>query len=197
MADKVREIWGQRFKIVKNGLDEAEVSSFISELIQKNNELVNKMEHLGVLTKLAESTVVEAEKEANSIKMKAEEEANAQAAGIVAAAEEQAELEAERIIAESRQRTEEVVQTRVALAERQAEETIKNAEAKADGVRQVAEEEASGIVAEATENAKKEALLIARQSDKLLMRSKKMSEREIAQKFKKVCEELLSNISDS
>jgi vacuolar-type H+-ATPase subunit H len=196
-SDKVKEMGGQRFRIVKNGLDEAEVSSFISTLIHQNNTLANKVEHLSALTKLAESTVVEAENQAKSIKMQTSEEAKAQAANIIAAAEEQAKLEADRIIAESKQRAEEVAQTRVALAERQAEETIKNAEARADNVRRVAEEEASRIVAGATENAKKEALLIAQQSNQLLMRSRKMAEREIAEKFKKVCEELLSSVSAS
>jgi len=196
-SDKVKEMGGQRFRIVKNGLNEAEVSSFISTLTRQNDELVNKVEHLSALTKLAESTVVEAENQAKSIRMQVEEEAKAQAASIVAAAEEQAKLEADKIIAKSKQRAEEVAQIRVAKAERQAEEMIKNAEARADNVRQVAEKEASRIVAEATENAKKEALLIAQQSNQLLMRSRKMAEHEIAEKFKKVCEELLSSVSDS
>ena len=196
-SDKVKEMGGQRFRIVKNGLNEAEVSSFISTLTRQNDELVNKVEHLSALTKLAESTVVEAENQAKSIRMQVEEEAKAQAASIVAAAEEQAKLEADKIIAKSKQRAEEVAQARVAKAERQAEEMIKNAEARADNVRQVAEKEASRIVAEATENAKKEALFIAQQSNQLLMRSRKMAEHEIAEKFKKVCEELLSSVSDS
>jgi vacuolar-type H+-ATPase subunit H len=196
-SDKVKEMGGQRFRIVKNGLDEAEVSSFISTLIQQSNELANKVEHLSALTKLAESTVVEAEKQAKSIKMQTEGEAKAQAASIVAAAEEQAKLEAEKIIAESKQRAEEVAQTRVAVAERQAEETIKNAEARTDNVRRVAEEEASRIVADATATAKKQALLIAQQSNQLLVRSRKLAETEIAEKFRKVCEELLSGVNDS
>lgn len=196
-SDKLKEMGGQRFRIVKNGLDEAEVFSFISTLTQQNNELTNKVEHLSALMKLAESTVVEAEKQAKSIKIEAEEEAKAQAASIITTAEEQAKSEADKIIAESKQRAEEVAQTRVALAERQAEETIKNAEARDGNVKRVAEEEASRIVAEATETAKKQALLIAQQANQLLVRSRKMAEREIADKFKKVCEELLSSANDS
>ena len=196
-SDKLKEIWGQRFRLVKNGLDEAEVFSFVSTLTRQNNELTNKVEHLSALIKLAESTVVEAGKQAKSIKIEAEEEAKAQAASIIATAEEQAKSEADKIIAESKQRAEEVAQTRVALAERQAEETIKNAEARDGNVKRVAEEEASRIVAEATETAKKQALLIAQQANQLLVRSRKMAEREIAEKFKKVCEELLSSVSAS
>ena len=196
-SDKLKEIWGQKFRLVKNGLDEAEVASFISTLTRQKNELAGKLEHLSALTKLAESTVVEAEKQAKSIRMQVEEEAKAQAASIIAEAEEQAKSEGDKIIAESKQRAEEVRQTGVALAERQAEETIKNAEARAGEVKRVAEEEASRIVAGATEKAKKEAMLIAQQSNQLLMRSRKMAEREIAEKFKKVCDELLSSVSDN
>jgi vacuolar-type H+-ATPase subunit H len=196
-SDKLKEIGGQKFRIVKNGLDEAEVSSFISALTRQNNELANKLEHLSALTKLAESTVVEAEKQAKSIRMQAEEEAKAQAVSIIGAAEERAKSESDKIIAESKQRAEEVAQTRIASSERQAEETIKNAEAKAEEANRVAEEEASRIVAGATEKAKKEAMLIAQQANQLLMRSRKMAEREIAEKFKKVCDELLSSTSDN
>jgi len=194
-SDKLKEIGGQRFRIVKNGLDEAAVASFISALTRQNNELANKLEHLSALTKLAESTVVEAEEQAKSIRMQAEEEGKAQAASIIGAAEEQAKSEGDKIIAESKQRAEDVAQKRVALAERQAEETIKNAEAKVEEVKRVAEGQVSRIVAGATEQAKKEALLIAQQSNQLLMRSKKMAEREIAEKFKNVCDELLSSTS--
>jgi len=196
-SDKLKEIGGQKFRIVKNGLDEAEVSSFISALTRQNNELINKLEHLSALTKLAESTVVEAEKQAKSFRIQAEEESKAQAASIIATAEEQAKSEGDKIIAESKQRAEEVAQTEVASAERQAEETIKNAEAKVEEAKRIAEEEASRIVAEATEKAKKEAMLIAQQANQLLMRSRKMAEREIAEKFKKACDELLSSTSDN
>lgn len=196
-SDKLKDIGGQKFRIVKNGLDEAEVASFISALTRQNNELASKLEHLSALTKLAESTVVEAEKQAKSIRMQAEEEAKAQAASIIGAAEEQAKSEGDKIIAESKQRAEEVAQTRIASSERQAEETIKNAEAKAEEANRVAEEEASRIVAGATEKAKKEAMLIAQQANQLLMRSRKMAEREIAEKFKKVCDELISSTSDN
>jgi vacuolar-type H+-ATPase subunit H len=196
-SDKLKEIGGQKFRIVKNGLDEAEVSSFVSALTRQNNELASKLEHLSALTKLAESTVVEAEKQAKSIRMQTEKEAKAQAASIIATAEEQAKSEGDKIVAESKQRAEEVRQTGVALAERQAEETIKNAEARAGEVKRMAEEEASRIAAGATEKAKKEAMLIAQQANQLLMRSRKMAEREIAEKFKKVCDELLSSTSDN
>lgn len=45
-SDKLKEIWGQKFRLVKNGLDEAEVASFISTLTRQKNELADKLEHL-------------------------------------------------------------------------------------------------------------------------------------------------------
>jgi vacuolar-type H+-ATPase subunit H len=192
-SEKQKEIGGRKFKIVKNGLAEAEVSAFISSLVQQNSELANKVENLSALTRLAESIVVEAEKQAKGVKIQAEEDAKAQAASIIASVGEQAKLEADKIIAESKQQAEEAAQAKIASAERQAEQTIKAAETRADNVKRIAEEDASRIVDEATENAKKEALLITQQANQLLTRSRKVAEREIAKKFKKACDELLSS----
>lgn len=196
-SDKVKEIEGQKFRIVKNGLDEAEVSSFISSLVQQNTELANKLEHLSVLTKLAESTVVEAENQAKIIKMRADEEVKAQAASIIASAGEQAKLEADKIIAESKQQAEEAAQAKLASAERQSQQTLKDAEISADNVKRATKEDASRLVAEATENARKEALVITQQANQLLTRSRKVAELEIAKKLKKVCDELLLSVNDS
>ena len=45
-SDKVTERWGRKFKIVKNGLDEREVFSFIESLIEQNNEGKNNLPRL-------------------------------------------------------------------------------------------------------------------------------------------------------
>ncbi len=64
----------------------------------------NKLEHLNSLTRLAERTLVEADKLAEGIRRDTEEEANSKAARIVAEAEERAEAEAQRMILEARQK---------------------------------------------------------------------------------------------
>ena len=97
---KIRELWGRKFKIVKNGLDEAEVFSFIGGLIEQNNALASKLEHLDSLTKLAERTVIEASKQGQGIKKEAEEKANASTASIIAEAEEKARKEAQKTLLE-------------------------------------------------------------------------------------------------
>ena len=97
------ELWQRKFKIVKKGLDQAQVFSFVSNLIDQNKELTSKLEHIDSLKKLAEKTVIEADKHAQRIKIEIEEEANAAAASIIAEAENRSKAEAERLIAEAEQ----------------------------------------------------------------------------------------------
>ncbi|HEY93051.1 MAG TPA: hypothetical protein G4O17_04840, partial [Dehalococcoidia bacterium] len=59
---------GGEFRRVKNGLDEAQVTSYINELISQRDILIQREEHLSSLTKLAEKTVAEADKLAENIK---------------------------------------------------------------------------------------------------------------------------------
>jgi vacuolar-type H+-ATPase subunit H len=139
---KIRELWGRKFKIVKNGLDEAEVFSFIGGLIDQNNALSGKLEHLNSLTKLAERTVIEANNQAQIIKKEVEEKANADAASIIAESEEKAKKEAERITSESEQK-----------ARQSAQEKIAAAEEKAESIKTNADNEANRIIAEAKQNA--------------------------------------------
>jgi vacuolar-type H+-ATPase subunit H len=141
---KTKEIWGRKFRIVKNGLDEAEVFAFIGGLIEQNNILSHKLEHLDSLTRLAERSIIEADKEAQNIKRQIEEKANSQAAIIIAEAEERAKTEANNVIAEAR-----------LVAERQAQNIIKDAENKAETIKAQANEEANRAIAEAKENAAK------------------------------------------
>jgi vacuolar-type H+-ATPase subunit H len=179
---KTRELWGRKFKTVKNGLDEAEVFSFIGGLIDQNNALASKLEHLDSLTKLAERTVIEANKQAQGIKKEAEEKANASAASIIAEAEEKARKEIERIISEGERKAKQSAQEKIAAAEekaesikinandeanktiaeakqsavateQQAQETLKAAGEKADSIRINANDEANRIIAEAKQNA--------------------------------------------
>jgi len=92
------ELGGTEFRRVKNGLDEAHVASFISELISQRDKFRQHEEHLSSLTKLAEKTVAEADKLAEEIKTEAKDQAKAEASAIMTKAEEQAQ----RIIEEKR-----------------------------------------------------------------------------------------------
>ncbi|MCJ7521614.1 MAG: hypothetical protein MUP21_05310 [Dehalococcoidia bacterium] len=165
---EVKEICGRKFRVVDSGLDEAEVAAFIGSLMDQNNELANKGEHLQSLTSLLEKVVLKAQEEADSISAevekkvnakantviaKAEEEARARAEMTIAKAKEKAKTEAEGIIAEAQQRAEKGAQEKISLAEQQAREIVKAAEEKVEAIKVPAEKEASRIVIDAGKKA--------------------------------------------
>ena len=47
--ERKKELWGHKFKIVKNGLDEAEVYSFVDSLTNQYGNLAKQLEHLDSL----------------------------------------------------------------------------------------------------------------------------------------------------
>ena len=98
---KVAYIGGREFEIVKDGLSQSQVDTFIARLIEQNQALIRKTEQLTVLEKLAEHTVAEADKLAESIKGKAQEEAT----DIV----QMATMEAEGIIGNAREETKQIL----------------------------------------------------------------------------------------
>jgi vacuolar-type H+-ATPase subunit E/Vma4 len=79
-----RNLWGKEFSVIKEGLAEAEVVAFVSELLKRQ-------EHHQSLMELAQRTVIEAEQLALSLKEKAKGEAEAEAASILSQAQAQAE----------------------------------------------------------------------------------------------------------
>ena len=79
-----RNLWGREFSVIKEGLAEAEVVAFVSELLKRQ-------EHHQSLMELAQRTVIEAEHLAMSLKERAKGEAEAEAARILSQAQAQAE----------------------------------------------------------------------------------------------------------
>jgi len=115
--ENVVELWGHEFSLAKNGLDEAQVVSFVNELISERDLLLQRMEHLSTLTKLAEKTIVEADRLAEEIKKEAIDEAKA----ILAKADEQAQQLIEEKRAEIMTIATEEAEVIKANAEREAE----------------------------------------------------------------------------
>jgi vacuolar-type H+-ATPase subunit H len=150
---RAKEIWGKKFKIVKNGLDEAEVSSFVTSLIEQNKDLTIKLEHIDTLKKLAEKTVIEAERQAKEIRAEIEEKANANAAAIVAEAEEKAKNEVSKIISEADEKAEKSAQEKLNLAIKQGEEILNAAEERAEKITSDSNKEADNIIAKAKQEA--------------------------------------------
>ena len=85
------ELGRAEFRRVKNGLDEAQVTPYINELISQRDKFRLHEEHLSSLTKLAEKTVAEADKLAEEIKTEAKDQAKAEASALITKAEEQAQ----------------------------------------------------------------------------------------------------------
>ena len=85
------ELWGRKFKRVKDGLDGEEIASFLNELITERDRLIKQQEHLASLTKLAERTVAEADELVKQERKEAMDQAKTEANAIVAKAKEQAE----------------------------------------------------------------------------------------------------------
>lgn len=99
--DDVAVLGGRELKRVKNGLDEAQVESFINELIKERDKLVQSQDHIASLNRLAERAIVEADKLATQIKTESAERAKAEGAAIMDKAKEQARQMIEKKIAEA------------------------------------------------------------------------------------------------
>ena len=99
--DGVVVLEGHEFKRVKNGLDEAQVASFIDEVIKERDKLAQSQDHIESLNRLAEMTVVEADRLATKVKTEATEQAKAESTAIIDKAREQARQMMEEKITEA------------------------------------------------------------------------------------------------
>ena len=68
---KVKELWGTRFDIVSKGLSEEQVVSFVTDVMAEAQKAREEQERQSSLVKLAEQTVLEAERLAQEIKDRA------------------------------------------------------------------------------------------------------------------------------
>jgi hypothetical protein len=121
---------GREFKRVKNGLDEAQVASFIDELTKERDKLAQSQDHITSLNRLAEMRVVEADKLAAQIKTEAAEQAKADSAAIIDKAKEQARQLAEQKIAEAVEIANEKANAIKAKAEEDAALLLENQKSK-------------------------------------------------------------------
>ncbi len=80
------EFGGHEFDIVKMGVDTAQVTAYVTELTSQRDALAQREENFSSLTKLAERTVIEANRLAEEIKQEARDQAKAEANAIMAKA---------------------------------------------------------------------------------------------------------------
>jgi vacuolar-type H+-ATPase subunit H len=142
--DRATEIIGNRFRIVKNGLDEAEVSAFVEGLVSRYNDLLQEVERL--------RAAIGTDERENS--------ANTPGPGCGEAAREEAEL----IVVEAERRGEEIIQGRVAVAEQRAWDVVRAAEDDAAALRADARREGGELIAEA----RRKVETAERQADRML-----------------------------
>ena len=126
VKDDVILLGGREFKRVKNGLDEAQVASFINALIKERDKLAQSQNHIVSLNRLAEMNIVEADKLATQIKTEATEQAKAESVAIIDKAKEQARQMAEKRIAEAVELADEKANAIKAKAEEEAALLLEN-----------------------------------------------------------------------
>jgi len=120
-------VLGEReFKRVKNGLDEAQVASFIDEVIKERDKLAQSQDHIASLNRLAEMTVVEADRLATHVKTEAAEQAKAESTAIIDKTREQARQMMEKKIAEAVEIANEKANAIKAKAEEEAALLLEN-----------------------------------------------------------------------
>jgi cell division septum initiation protein DivIVA len=169
----VIELWGREFNLVKNGLSEAQVVSFVNDLAKQHDVLLQRQEHLAALTKLAERTVTEADRIADELKQdsrkqakdeinkmiaEAEVTAKTQSARIISEAEATAKSQSQRILSDAEIRAEQIIKEKeshaMMAAVEQAEAIKATAEKLANEARREADTDARKIVSEAEARAK-------------------------------------------
>ena len=86
-----RRLWGHDFRVVANGLDEADVAAFVEGVLKEYQSAIERSKHVAPLHELAQGTVSEAERIASQIKAEAEVEAERRSTQVVSDAEHDAQ----------------------------------------------------------------------------------------------------------
>ncbi len=163
----VKELWGESFHVVPEGLDEEEVVKYV-------DALKAELDRQSALQKLAEQTVVEADRLAGNIREQARKDAEEEAARIRAAAE----AEASRITSSA----EDEAAGMRSSAEEDAGKVKSSAEKEAATLRSSAQEEAAKIKSSAERQA-------AQRIKRLLTQAERKAEEEAASVVSKATQE--------
>ena len=181
-----KELWGSKLSIVPESLSEEQVVSFVNDLMTKSKQPETTAEKQASLLKLAEQTVVEADKLAESIKERARQEAEAEAARIVADGKEKAQEEGRQILQAAQKEAEAQSNATGTKAEEEAKETIRRAQRDAQSAVDAARDRVTSI----EDEAKLAAEFIVRRT------TPKVAEG-IRKAVTKTCDDLLPSVEDS
>jgi hypothetical protein len=171
--DDVIVLGERELKRVKNGLDEAQVASFIDELIKERDKLSKSQDHIASLNRLAERNIVEADKLAAQIKTEATEQAKAESAAIIDKAKEQARQMTEKKTAEAVETANEQANAIKAKAEEEAALLLENQRNKIRSELRNLVNEQFGYMLEELESLKQQAAAVQAEFGNKLSESKK------------------------
>ncbi len=194
---KTREIWGRHFSVVKQGLDEREVFSFVGTLIERNNEYAEKLEHVDSLVKLAENTIIEADQEAERIRLQALERAGEEARAILARSGEDARSQAQTVLSDAEEAAAVQAATILADAERQAQEKLAAAQQLSREIISSAEEEARQQAGAIRQQAVAHVQATRQRARAFLARSREVAVSDIRARFEAAFQEILSDWSNT
>ena len=153
-------VGGREFRRVKNGLDEEQVTSAVEELIKERDRFAESQVHVASLNRLAEMTIVEADKLAAQIKTEASEQAKAESAAIVDKAREQARQLSDKKLAEAVKTANEQAGAIKAKAEKEAVLLLENQKTKIRGELRNLVNQQFGYMLEELEGLKKQAAAV-------------------------------------
>jgi vacuolar-type H+-ATPase subunit H len=148
-TNAAKEHWGVKFSVVPNGLDEEQVVGFVKGLMEKTERGGAASEQQSSLVKLAEQTVIEADRLADRIKEESKKAAEAEADKILKAASDKAQAEARKVLQKAEKDTDVRSSDAAAKANSGAQDTLDTAHREAQGILERARDGADAIQAEA------------------------------------------------
>lgn len=148
-SSDVKELWGTEFHVVADGLSEEEVVSYVEKLKDEARKANEEHVRQSSLLKLAEQTVVEADKLAESIKIEARQEAEAETAKMVAGAEGQAQEQVQRLIRKAERDAAAQTAELIAKAEQESQDAIERARKEGQEIIAEARDRVTSIESEA------------------------------------------------
>ena len=148
-GNNVKHLWGTEFSVVPEGLLEGQVVSFVNDLIARSQGNGAETERHSSLVQLAEKTILEAHKLAESIREKATRDAEAEAERITKLAHEKAREQVARVLEAAKREAEIDAKAVAAQAESQAQQITRKALREAQDILQAAKQQAADIASEA------------------------------------------------
>ena len=112
-SDELKNLWGQEFRVVAEGLAETDVVIFVEKMMREHREKNDQLKHIKALHRLAQKTVEDAEQLANSVKAEAKATSETEADSVMSEADARAKEiidEASKIVPEAQAKAEKIIE---------------------------------------------------------------------------------------